>query len=112
MGHRKGRRPPSRSMCRWQEPAWRREASMRRVENTRPRARAAIAVERERAAALGANQGPGLFVDVDGNHVRLLRDGREVYPAMLDAIARAKREILLEMYWFQGDKAGLLFRDA
>jgi cardiolipin synthase len=54
----------------------------------------------------------GVFFDVDGNQVRLLRDGREMYPAMLEAIARAEREILLEMYWFQGDTAGLLFRDA
>jgi cardiolipin synthase len=54
---------------------------------------------------------PGTF-DVDGNRIRFLRDGRQVYPAMLEAIARAKREILLEMYWFQGDKAGMLFRDA
>ncbi len=50
--------------------------------------------------------------DVDGNRLRFLRDGRQVYPAMLEAISRAKREIQLEMYWFQGDKAGLRFRDA
>ena len=31
---------------------------------------------------------------------------------MLAAIAEAKREVLLEMYWIQGDKAGLMFRDA
>jgi cardiolipin synthase len=54
----------------------------------------------------------GGFFEVDGNLVRLLRDGREVFPVMLEAIARAEREILLEMYWFQGDKAGLLFIDA
>jgi cardiolipin synthase len=52
------------------------------------------------------------FFDVDANRVRLLRDGVEAYPAMLEAIARAEREILLEMYWIQGDKAGLMFRDA
>jgi cardiolipin synthase len=52
------------------------------------------------------------FFDVDSNRVRLLRDGREAYPAMLDAIARARREVLLEMYWIQGDRAGLMFRDA
>ena len=54
----------------------------------------------------------GGFFEVDGNLVRLLRDGAEVFSAMLEAIARAEREILLEMYWFQGDKAGLLFIDA
>jgi cardiolipin synthase len=54
----------------------------------------------------------GRFLDVGANRVRFLRDGREVFPAMLDAIARAEREILFEMYWIQGDKAGLRFRDA
>lgn len=29
----------------------------------------------------------------------LLRDGSRVFPAMLDAIAAASREVLLEMYW-------------
>ncbi len=52
------------------------------------------------------------FLAVDANRVRLLRDGREAYPAMLEAIAAARREILFEMYWIQGDRAGLLFRDA
>ena len=52
------------------------------------------------------------FFDVDANRVRLLRDGREAYPAMLDAIGRARREVLLEMYWIQGDRTGLMFRDA
>jgi len=69
-------------------------------------------LERERAAPLNEPARSGGFFDVDGNRVRLLRDGREVFPAMLEAIAHAKREVLLEMYWFQGDKAGLLFRDA
>jgi len=31
---------------------------------------------------------------------------------MLQAIVGAKREVLLEMYWFQGDRAGAMFRDA
>ncbi len=31
---------------------------------------------------------------------------------MLAAIAQAKHEILLEMYWFQDDRVGLAFRDA
>jgi len=52
------------------------------------------------------------FLPVDANRVRLLRDGRAAYPAMLDAIAKARREILFEMYWIQGDRAGLMFRDA
>jgi cardiolipin synthase len=52
------------------------------------------------------------FVEIDSNRVRLLRDGREAYPAMLSAIEAARREVLLEMYWFQGDRAGHMFRDA
>jgi cardiolipin synthase len=82
------------------------------VEDIRPGAGSPTEPERQGEVALSEPAGPGVFFDVDGNHVRLLRDGREVYPAMLDAISRAKREVLLEMYWIQGDKAGLLFRDA
>lgn len=54
----------------------------------------------------------GSFFEVESNRVRLLRDGREAYPAMLEAIAGARREVLFEMYWIQGDRAGLMFRDA
>lgn len=32
--------------------------------------------------------------------VTLLRDGTTVFPTMLEAIAAARREVLLEMYWF------------
>ena len=32
--------------------------------------------------------------------VSLLCDGAEAFPAMLDAIAGARREVLVEMYWF------------
>ena len=52
------------------------------------------------------------FIEVDSHRVRLLTDAREAYPAMLDAIAGAKREVLFEMYWIQADSAGLRFRDA
>jgi cardiolipin synthase A/B len=44
--------------------------------------------------------------------VRLLRDGAEAFPAMLDAIARAEHEILLEMYWIGADGVGARFREA
>ncbi|MBW2552478.1 MAG: hypothetical protein JRE73_17350, partial [Deltaproteobacteria bacterium] len=37
---------------------------------------------------------------VSGNRVTLLHDGEQAFPAMLEAIAEAKREVLLEMYWF------------
>lgn len=49
---------------------------------------------------------------VDGNHVTLLRDGKEAYPAMLEAIARAREQVLLEMYWFGSDRAGRRFASA
>jgi cardiolipin synthase A/B len=48
---------------------------------------------------------------VQGNTVRLLRDGREAFPAMLKAIAGARFQILLEMYWF-GGKLGAQFVEA
>ena len=54
---------------------------------------------------------PPWFV-VGDDRVRLLRDGVEAFPAMLDAIAKAEREILLEMYWVGADAVGERFRDA
>ena len=52
------------------------------------------------------------WFDVGRDHVRLLRDGKEAFPAMLEAIDSAKREVLLEMYWVGADIAGELFRAA
>jgi cardiolipin synthase len=49
---------------------------------------------------------------VSGNRVTLLHDGKQAFPAMLEAIAEAKREILLEMYWFASDTVGQQFADA
>jgi cardiolipin synthase A/B len=49
---------------------------------------------------------------VAGNRVRLLRDGIEAYPAMLDAIASAEQQVLFEMYWFDSDQAGRRFAKA
>jgi cardiolipin synthase A/B len=51
-------------------------------------------------------------VRVGSNQVRLLRDGVAAFPAMLDAIARAKKEVLLEMYWVGADRVGTRFRAA
>jgi len=48
---------------------------------------------------------------VPGNSVRLLHDGREAFPAMLEAIAQARRQVLLEMYWFDSDRVGRRFAD-
>ncbi len=42
-----------------------------------------------------------------GNRITLLRDGRETYPAMLDAIAHATRRIDMETYQFDTRGAAL-----
>jgi cardiolipin synthase len=47
-----------------------------------------------------------------GNTVRLLHDGRQAFPAMLEAIAQARRQVLLEMYWFGSDAVGRRFAAA
>lgn len=54
----------------------------------------------------------GPWFEVSGHQLRLLRDGREAFPAMLAAIAAAKREVLLEMYWIGTDPVGTRFREA
>jgi cardiolipin synthase len=45
--------------------------------------------------------GPGSW-----NHVRPLRGGREVFPAMLECIAKAQRDVCLEMYILRDDRIG------
>src|SRR5262252_9269045 len=55
---------------------------------------------------------PTPWFEVGTDQVRLLRDGVAAFPAMLDAIARAEVEILLEMYWIGTDAVGERFRDA
>ncbi len=59
----------------------------------------------------GAPHVPPWF-DVGVHRVQLLRDGVEAFPAMLEAIRGATREVLLEMYWIGDDECGLRFRDA
>ena len=59
----------------------------------------------------GASAGPPWF-PVGADSVRLLRDGAEAFPAMLECIASARDEILLEMYWIGADAVGARFRDA
>jgi phosphatidylserine/phosphatidylglycerophosphate/cardiolipin synthase-like enzyme len=49
---------------------------------------------------------------VEGNHVRLLKDARENYPASLDAIGAAKRHIHFESYIIHEDDTGRKFADA
>lgn len=48
----------------------------------------------------------------EGNRVRLLHDGRQVFPAMLAAIEAAESQVLLEMYWFDSGRIGRRFADA
>src|SRR5262249_52000481 len=47
-----------------------------------------------------------------GNHVRLLRDGRENYPAWLEAIAKATTSIHFETYIIHDDRVGQQFAAA
>jgi cardiolipin synthase len=47
----------------------------------------------------------------DGNRIRLLQNGDEIYPAMLAAIARATKSINLESYIFWSGEAAARFRE-
>jgi len=49
---------------------------------------------------------------VGGNHVRLLVDGRENYPAWLDAIRSAKEHVHFESYFIREDDVGCEFAEA
>src|SRR5689334_8673930 len=49
---------------------------------------------------------------IEGNDVRLLKDAKENYPAWLDAIGAAERQIHFESYIIHEDEAGRTFADA
>jgi cardiolipin synthase len=49
---------------------------------------------------------------IAGHRVELLVDGATAYPAMLEAIAHASRDIYLETYIFAADKTGERFAEA
>jgi cardiolipin synthase len=49
---------------------------------------------------------------VEGNQLRLLRNGQAAFPEMLAAIAAAEEQVLLEMYWFASDGIGRKFAAA
>ena len=49
---------------------------------------------------------------IPGNRVSLLYDGPEIYPAVLDAIAGARRWIHLDNYIIRADATGHRFADA
>ena len=48
----------------------------------------------------------------DGNRVRLLVDGGQAFPRMLEAIAGARHSVLVEMYTFGSDATGKKFAAA
>lgn len=49
---------------------------------------------------------------IAGNSVKLLKDARENYPAWLEAIGAAQRQIYFESYILREDEAGHRFADA
>lgn len=49
---------------------------------------------------------------VEGNHIRLLKDARENYPAWLDAIKNAAKHVHFETFIIHEDHIGRKFRDA
>ena len=48
---------------------------------------------------------------LEGNEVELLKGGEEAFPAMLSAVAGARRYVLLEFYSFSDDSAGRAFAE-
>lgn len=64
-----------------------------------------------RAAADQAFTRAGGAPLVEGNAVRILRDGRENYPAWEAAIASARDHVHVEMYMIHEDAVGRRFRD-
>jgi len=49
---------------------------------------------------------------ISGNHVRLLKDAKENYPAWLNAIRAAKNNVNFENYILYDDETGRKFADA
>jgi len=49
---------------------------------------------------------------VGGNHIEVLNNGEEAYPAMLDAIENARRSLFLTTYIFESNDTGKTFVDA
>lgn len=49
---------------------------------------------------------------IDGNAIRLLENGEEFFPAVFEAIAAARREVVLETFILFEDKVGLQLHEA
>jgi cardiolipin synthase A/B len=47
-----------------------------------------------------------------GHHFELLENGEDFFPAVLGAIARARREVLIETFIWDNDETGLALREA
>ena len=85
---------------------------MHKTESTGPKARAPR--EKSTASPMAALAGSGFsrVADAsqsDGNAIELLRDGPEVFPRWLGAIADAQRTVHLENYILQEDATGGAF---
>ncbi|CAG2138187.1 phospholipase D-like domain-containing protein [Cupriavidus plantarum] len=61
------------------------------------------------AHELGVLLGPPV---VDGNRYRVLRNGDEIFPAMLEAIRRARKTINFESYIYWSGDIGMAFAEA
>lgn len=48
----------------------------------------------------------------DGNHVTLLKNGGELFPALINSIDAAKFEVRIETYIFRDDRSGAAIADA
>lgn len=71
---------------------------------------AAVPLEREFARMALTRAAGGAFIN--GNRVRLLKDGPENYPAWLEAVARARHHVHFESYMIHDDEVGQRFRRA
>ncbi len=58
------------------------------------------------------DRGKYLFPWRDGNRFELLVDGRKFFPAMLEAVERARHSVLLENYLFESGEVATRFIDA
>jgi cardiolipin synthase len=61
------------------------------------------------ARTMGSLLGPAL---ISGNAVRTLRNGNEIFPAMLEAIGQARQTITFETYIYWSGTVGKRFADA
>jgi cardiolipin synthase A/B len=88
------------------------EQELREQAAQRPPAQPARAPPPEELAPVMLAHYGGPAATLGGNRLKLLRDGVEAFPEMLDAIRAARRKIRLEVYMFIGDAVGDLFARA